>query len=195
MGLAKSFASYTLHVTTLSAATGEVIASVNIPANNKDEQPKFVAFSTPPGPNTTVCVAWLEDGALKAAALTPDLKGRVIALPGIKYDRIHDFGLSTNGQFLAIKDGGAAQVMHLDPQTASLQVIWEFSDAVSFITWILIHHFLSATSGPFADSFRFTFRRKPQPRWRTADCAYILVKCLQHRFLLHLPIFLMQLTI
>ncbi|KAG2143699.1 hypothetical protein DEU56DRAFT_884358 [Suillus clintonianus] len=129
VGLAKSFASYTLHVTTLSATTGEVIASVNIPANIKDERSKFVAVSSQTGPTTTACVNWLEDGALKAAVLTPDLKGQVMALPGVKYDSISDFGLSTNGQFLAIKEGGAAHVMHFDAHASSLRPIWEFSDA------------------------------------------------------------------
>ncbi|KAG1773685.1 hypothetical protein EV702DRAFT_559870 [Suillus placidus] len=129
VGLAKSFASYTLHVTTLSATTGELIASVNIPANIKDERSKFVAVSSQTGPTTTTCVNWLEDGALKAAVLTPDLKGQVMALPGVKYDRISDFGLSTNGQFLAIKEGGAAHVMHFDAQAYSLRPIWEFGDA------------------------------------------------------------------
>ncbi|KAG0701659.1 hypothetical protein DFH29DRAFT_925728 [Suillus ampliporus] len=129
VGFAKSVASYTLHVTTLSATTGEVIASVNIPANIKDGQSKFVAVSSPTGPATTPCVNWLEDGTLKAAVLTPDLKGQVMVLPGVKYDNIRDFGLSTNGQFLAITDGGAAHVMHFDVQTSSLRPIWEFGDA------------------------------------------------------------------
>jgi len=132
VGLAKSYASYTLHVTTLSATTGEVIASVNIPANIKDGQSKFVAFSSSPGPTTTACVAWLEDSVLKAALLTPDLKGQVLGLPGVKYDSISDFGLSTNGQFLAITTGGAAHVMHLDASTSSLRPIWEFADIVCF---------------------------------------------------------------
>lgn len=132
VGLAKSFASYTLHVTTLSANTGEVIASANIPANIKDETSKFVAVSSQIGPTTTVCVNWLEDGVLKAAVLTPDLKGQVMALPGVKYVRISEFGLSNNGQFLAIKEGGAAHVMHFDVQASSLRPIWEFGDAVCF---------------------------------------------------------------
>jgi outer membrane protein assembly factor BamB len=129
VGFAKSFASYTLHVTTLSVTTGELIASVNIPANIKDEQSKFVAVSSQIGPTITACVNWLEGSTLKAAVLTPDLKGQIMALPGVKYDRISDFGLSTNGQFLAIKEGGAAHVMHFDPQASSLRPIWEFGDA------------------------------------------------------------------
>jgi hypothetical protein len=102
VGLAKSLASYTLHVTTLSAIAGEVIASVNIPANIKDGQSQFVAFSSSPALNTTQAVAWLEGGALKTAILTSDLKGRIMGLPRVKYDRIRDFDLSNNGQFLAI---------------------------------------------------------------------------------------------
>jgi len=133
VGFAKSFASYTLHVTTLSVTTGELIASVNIPANIKDEQSKFVAVSSQIGPTITACVNWLEGSTLKAAVLTPDLKGQIMALPGVKYDRISDFGLSTNGQFLAIKEGGAAHVMHFDPQASSLRPIWEFGDAVCFM--------------------------------------------------------------
>ncbi|KAG2355552.1 hypothetical protein BDR07DRAFT_1613621 [Suillus spraguei] len=128
LGFAKSFSSYTLHATTLSATTGELIASVNIPANIKDERTKFVAASSQIGTTITICINWLEDGALKAAVLTPELKGQVMALPNIKYDRISDFGLSTNGQFLAVKEGGAAHVMHFDANASSLQPIWEFGD-------------------------------------------------------------------
>lgn len=129
VGFAKSFASYTLHVTTLSVTTGELIASVNIPANIKDERTKFVAVSSQTGPTTAACVNWLEGDILKAAVLTPDLKGQIMALPGAKYDRISDFGLSANGQFLAIKEGGVAHVMHFDAQASSLRPIWEFADA------------------------------------------------------------------
>ncbi|KAJ8579707.1 hypothetical protein M405DRAFT_848078 [Rhizopogon salebrosus TDB-379] len=43
-----------------------------------------------------------------------------MGLPGIKYDKIQDFGLSTDGRFLAITDGGAAYVVHHDAQTSSL---------------------------------------------------------------------------
>ncbi|KAG1750542.1 uncharacterized protein EDB91DRAFT_1108061 [Suillus paluster] len=129
VGLAKSIASYTLHVTTLSSTTGEVIASVNIPANIKDGQSQFVAVSSQTGLTTAACINWLEDGALRAAVLTPDLKGQVMALPGVKYHSIRHFGLSTNGQFLAITDGGATHVIHFDAQTSSLRPIWEFGDA------------------------------------------------------------------
>ncbi|KAG2336767.1 DUF1620-domain-containing protein [Suillus weaverae] len=65
VGLVKSFASYTLHVTTLSATTGELIASVNIAANIKDERSKFVVVSSQAGPTTTACVNWLEDGSMQ----------------------------------------------------------------------------------------------------------------------------------
>jgi len=141
VGLAKSFASYTLHATTLSTATGEVIASVNIPANIKDDQSTFVAFSSSSGPSATQAVAWLEDGTLKAAMLTSDLKGQIMGLPGVKYDSIRDIGLSNNGQFLAITAGGAAHVMHLDSRASSLQPIWEFPDVVcsTFVLVLIVY--------------------------------------------------------
>jgi hypothetical protein len=71
-------------------------------------------------PRTTQAVAWLEDGALMAAMLSADLMGQVMGLLGIKYDGIQDFGLSTDGQFLAITDGGAAHVVHHDAHLAGI---------------------------------------------------------------------------
>jgi hypothetical protein len=76
-----------------------------------------------------------------------------MGLPGIKYDKIQDFGLSTDGQFLAIKDGGAAHVVHHDAQTSSLRPVFYY-----FITHT--HRLPSDHSGPLKGSFEFTFRRK-----------------------------------
>ncbi|KAH7927025.1 DUF1620-domain-containing protein [Leucogyrophana mollusca] len=127
IGLAKSVASYTLHVTALSISSGEVTASVNIPANIADGLSDFLGVSAGSGSAVTPCIAWLEQGAIKAALLKPDLKGQIMAIPALKYKSIVDVGLTRNGQFMAVKDDGAAQVLHLDAQTSSLRPIWEFA--------------------------------------------------------------------
>ncbi|KAJ8584490.1 hypothetical protein M405DRAFT_914539 [Rhizopogon salebrosus TDB-379] len=84
-----------------------------------------------------------------AAMLTANLMGQVMGLPGIKYDKIQDFGLSTDGQFLAITDGGAAHVMHLDAQTSSLRPVFYYFIAHT-------HRLPSDHSGPLKGSFEFT---------------------------------------
>ncbi|KAH7906600.1 hypothetical protein BJ138DRAFT_1015952 [Hygrophoropsis aurantiaca] len=127
IGLAKSTASYTLHVTTLSTTTGETLASVNIPANIADGLTDFLGISASSNSTIAPCIVWLEKSAIKAALLTPDLKGQIMAIPTILYKSIIDVGLSTNGQLMALKEDNTAQVLHLDAQTASLRPIWEFA--------------------------------------------------------------------
>ncbi|EGO03055.1 hypothetical protein SERLA73DRAFT_103134 [Serpula lacrymans var. lacrymans S7.3] len=127
IGFAKSASSFTLHVTSLSMLDGEVIASVNIPANFKNGLTDYIAITS--GSDTISSIAWLDQGSIKAASLKPNLKGQVFAIKGMQYKRIMDVGLSHDGQFIAIKEDGAAQVLLLDPQTSSLKVIWEFTDS------------------------------------------------------------------
>ncbi|KAI5994746.1 hypothetical protein EDD15DRAFT_2547193 [Pisolithus albus] len=128
IGLIKSKAAYALHVTTLSIANGSTIASVNIPANLAKDRPSFVLLEAPtssltaPGP----CLTWLESTSIRAAVLTPRLKGQVQILPGVNYTRIQDIGLAGAGQLIAFTQDGSAHVMRYDGE--SLRQMWEFTD-------------------------------------------------------------------
>ncbi|KAI5999030.1 hypothetical protein EDC04DRAFT_2584429 [Pisolithus marmoratus] len=128
IGLVKSQAAYTLHVTTLSIASGSVIASVDIPANLATDTPGFVLLEAPASPLSArgPCLAWLESSSIRAAVLTPELKGQVQILPGVNYTHIQDIGLGGAGQFIAFTQDGSAHVMRYDGD--SLRLMWEFTD-------------------------------------------------------------------
>ncbi|KAI6102247.1 hypothetical protein F5141DRAFT_1242077 [Pisolithus sp. B1] len=128
IGFAKSKTAYTLHVTTLSIANGSTIASVNISANLATETPRFTLLEVPTSPLSTPgpCLTGLESPSIRAAMLTPGLKGQVQILPGVNYTHIQDIGLARAGQFIAFTQGGSAHVMRYDGE--SLQLMWEFTD-------------------------------------------------------------------
>ncbi|KAH7882607.1 hypothetical protein F5I97DRAFT_2067794 [Phlebopus sp. FC_14] len=136
---------YTLHVTTLDLGTGELIASVNIPARVGGLGNYMLlnsAASTSSNSTTQdPCLAWLgsspssptSTSTLYVAPLSPKLEGQVLHVPGVKYARIMDVGLAESGQFVAVKEeNGAVQAMrYVD---GSVRSIWEFGDAAPSAT-------------------------------------------------------------
>ncbi|KAF9241301.1 hypothetical protein BU15DRAFT_87236 [Melanogaster broomeanus] len=123
VGFAKSVRSYTLHVTTLNLTTGEVVASVNVPADIANALTDFLL--------TGPCLVWLSPSSpsspsslsLFSAPLSPSLKGKVLT-------RILDVGLAGNGMFMAFRDSGAGDVMGygFEAGGAAVRVIWNFGD-------------------------------------------------------------------
>ena len=89
IGLAKSFASYTLHVTALSVETGELLTMQNIPSSIEEDVVKFVT-------------------------LTPKLANKPQGLKGSINAGIVDVGLSGHGLFVVRKEDGSASVFRLD---------------------------------------------------------------------------------
>ena len=129
IGLAKSFASYTLHVASLSSSNGEVVASVNIPSSISEGLSDMVVLSS----DTTILeprVAWLEAGALRSVQLVPSLTVKPTFLQGSVYRKIIDIGLQSKGHFVALKEDDAGRVLKLDAEKG-LKVIYEFPDSVS----------------------------------------------------------------
>ena len=129
LGLAKSLASYTLHVTSLDAASGELIRSGDYPSSITTGLSQVFFLADVRTPETQPRVVWLEDGAIKSFPLVPDLKTKLSTVKGAVYKNIQDVGLSEHGQFVALTDDGSARVLKLTPE--GLTVIWEFSDSVS----------------------------------------------------------------
>ena len=127
IGLAKSFASYTLHVTTLSAATGELLTTRNIPSSIENGSDDFFTLSpsTSEGPR----LVWIEKGIVKSVALTPKLTSKPQSLKGSTNARIVDIGLSEYGLFVTRKEDGSASVFKLTQNT--IEPIWDFADSVS----------------------------------------------------------------
>ncbi|KAH0834201.1 hypothetical protein J3R83DRAFT_11513 [Lanmaoa asiatica] len=149
-GFAKSVRSYTLHVTTLDFATGEVITSVNIPASITNALTDFLLLgpsrvgsssttSTRSDANTDTfgpSLVWLSPSStasnatlsLFSAPLSPSLKGKVMTIPNASYKSIHDVDLSGNGLFMAFRDNGAAEVIEYETSGSPVRVVWDFGD-------------------------------------------------------------------
>lgn len=133
VGLSKSFASYTLHVTALSTTSGELLASNNIPSSITDGPSSLLSLS----PTTSASapqVVWLESGSIKSVVLTEKLDSKPTTVKGASYEKIVDVGLTEKGYFVALKEGdGTARVVKLaEGEKDGLKIVWEFADSVSF---------------------------------------------------------------
>lgn len=127
--MAKSFASYTLHVSTLSPSTGQVIISANILSNIVDPLTHFAVLTRP---NTTQPQAlWIEQETLRFVGLTPTLKEKGRQLKGTGYTRIRDIGLNDQGHAVISRKEGSSFVLKFD-EVNSAKSAWEFVDSVSF---------------------------------------------------------------
>lgn len=128
IGVAKSFASYTLHVTSLNPLTGEVIQSSDIAANIVDPWSEFTVVT----PSSEQPVAlWLEQGNLRYVMLTPNLKAKVRATDVSGYAQVKGVGTSDFGQVVLVRRNGMGVVMKVEDNPISVQKLWEFKDAVS----------------------------------------------------------------
>nr|VWO96186.1 Non-canonical non-ribosomal peptide synthetase FUB8 (EC (Fusaric acid biosynthesis protein 8) [Ganoderma boninense] len=127
LGLTKSLSSYTLHITSLSTETGEVVHSGHIPSSISTGLSEAFILSDLKAPQTAPHVVWFEQGKIKALELTPELKAKSAAVKGAVYKKITDVGLSEHGQFVAIAEDGSGRVMKLTPE--GLKAIWEYSDS------------------------------------------------------------------
>ena len=152
-GFAKSIKSYTLHVTTLDLASGQVVANVNIPANIANALTDFLllgpsrvgsssATGAPSDANTDAfgpSLVWLSPSStaqnaplsLFSAPLSPSLKGKVLTIPNTSYKRIQDVDLAGNGLFMAFQDNGTAEVLGYETSGSPVRVIWDFGNVVS----------------------------------------------------------------
>ncbi|KAI0369552.1 DUF1620-domain-containing protein [Pilatotrama ljubarskyi] len=129
LGLSKSFASYTLHVTSLSPTTGETIASSNIPSSITAGFSEVLVLRDLRASDVEPQLVWLEDKAVKSFPLTPSLKAKTAVMKGATYRTIEDVGVSDYGQFVAIQDDGSARVIRLSSE--GLKVIWEYADSAT----------------------------------------------------------------
>jgi hypothetical protein len=129
IGMAKSFASYTLHVSTLSPSTGQVIISANILSSIVDPLAHFAVLTRP---NTTQPQAlWIEQEKLRFVGLTPTLKEKGRQLQGTGYTGILDIGLNDQGHAVISRKEGSSFVLKFD-EANSAKSAWEFVDSVIF---------------------------------------------------------------
>ncbi|TCD70607.1 hypothetical protein EIP91_002637 [Steccherinum ochraceum] len=127
VGLAKSLASYTLHVATLSPATGELLTTADFPSSIT-EGPSQLLLLTSKAKDQYV--AWLEDGRIHSLKLTPELKAKATVTKGATYKKLLDIKLCEDGVFVGIKEDGSGRVVKLS-EDGSLKVTWEFENSAT----------------------------------------------------------------
>jgi hypothetical protein len=116
LGLASSFASYTLHVASLDPRTGALLASAHVPSSLAAGPESFMPLAD--------SIAWLEGGALRTVALSPDLAGIRAVRTGEKdYAQIVDVGLGD--LLVGVRTDGTGVVLRPDGHA-----LWEFADSV-----------------------------------------------------------------
>ena len=126
IGVAKSTASYTLHITALSSSTGQVLNDVNVPSNIADPVSDLVLLSLHVPHEYRPRIAWLEDGQVKSKALTPDLKNAVGKVKNVEFEKLLDVGLGDYGHFVGVKKGEPARVLKMEEDGTSIQLLGEF---------------------------------------------------------------------
>ena len=143
VGLTKSIASYSLHITALSAATGVELAAAHIPSSIYNGLTDFLVLS-----DTTShepYVVWLEhfEKAAKSkdsqgsgkevrfAKLNSEMKGQPKALKGALFRSLSNVGLNDRGIFVAIQADGTGMALKLDRDSQGLSLVWEFEESVS----------------------------------------------------------------
>ena len=126
VGLAKSFASYTLHVVALSPVDGSLLASADVPSSIEAGPSSVLLLSK----NEHTRVVWLEGGQIKSVELTPGLKEKPIAVKGAVYREVVNVGLEEHGMFVALKEDGSARLIKLNNEGTGLKIVWEFADSV-----------------------------------------------------------------
>ena len=133
IGLAKSYASYTLHVTALSVETGELSTTRNIPSSIENGPDDFLSLS--PATSEDPRLVWIEKGVVKSVALTPKLANKPQSLKGSTNAKIADVGLSEYGLFVVRKEDGSASVFRLNQN--AIESIWDFADSVGYYVVVL----------------------------------------------------------
>ena len=129
IGIAKSVASYTLYVNTLSLSTGQAIASAHLPSNIVDPLAHFAILT--PSNATQPQVLWIEQETLRSIELTPTLGGKGKILQGTGYTKILDVGLNDHGHAVISRKEGSNFVLRFEVNLA--KSVWEFVDSVSFL--------------------------------------------------------------
>jgi len=128
IGVAKSTASYTLHVTTLSTASGETIHSGNIGSSIADPLTQLTIL-THEDLGRPIAL-WLEQGTLRYVGLTPTLKEKSKPLKGSGYSQLVDVGLGAHGQVVVLRKDSSSTLLKFEGESMTAVARWEFEDSV-----------------------------------------------------------------
>lgn len=123
IGLAKSFSSFTIHITALSSATGEVLADADVPSSVSNGFTDILVVQTA---NDQPLVLWLEKSSIKFIPLTSTLKFKPKTYSKGTYSRLENVGLSKVGQFVAHKSAGGSSIIRMDDKSGDIKSIWDF---------------------------------------------------------------------
>lgn len=127
IGLTKSYASYTLHLTALSTETGELLTTHDVPSNIENGLDDFFALSSSTSEDPRL--VWIEKGVVRSLTLTQKLTNKPQSLRGSANTKILDVGLSEYGMFVVKREDGSASVFKLNQN--AIESIWDFADSVS----------------------------------------------------------------
>lgn len=137
VGISKSFASYTLHITAFHPTTGVVLSTKAIPSSIMRPLNEVLVLSVSTAQNRQgqphvqdPRVVWLEQKQLKSVPLTSTLDGKPTSLKGASFERILDAGLCDHGHFVAIAADGTGQVIRIGGN--GVEDVFKFEIAVSF---------------------------------------------------------------
>jgi hypothetical protein len=128
IGLSKSSASYTLHVTSLSSSTGELVASVKFPSSIAEGSSDMLTLSSDTA-TLDPRVVWLEAGVIHSVSLVPHLTEKPTSVKDSTHSKIIDIGLQSKGHFIALNTDDTGRVFALDANNVGLKVVWEFADS------------------------------------------------------------------
>ena len=137
VGLVKSVASYSLHITALSAETGLELAAAHIPSSIYNGLTDFLVISDSTAEEPYVI--WLEHAQksnnkwkdIRFAKLSPEMRGQPKALKGAQFRSLRNIGLNERGMFVGIRSDGAGMAMKLDRGSQGLNLVWEFEESVN----------------------------------------------------------------
>ncbi|EKM58157.1 uncharacterized protein PHACADRAFT_116839 [Phanerochaete carnosa HHB-10118-sp] len=129
IGLAKSFASYTLHITSLSPVDGSLLSSVDVPSSIEHGPASLFVLSKPVGESEHARILWLESNQIRSVKLMSGLNETPTAIKAATYRELVDLGLGDHGLLVAVKDDGSGQVIKLNDEGTGLKIIWEFADS------------------------------------------------------------------
>jgi hypothetical protein len=128
LGLSKSLASLTLHVSALDPATGNPLASVEVPSALQSVADVLSLFTAGGEP----VLVWLEAGGVRTLALDAELRNKPAAAKaaGKNLQRLVDVRLAKHGMFVAVQSDGAGALLRLDAK-ATLEQVTVFAESVS----------------------------------------------------------------
>jgi hypothetical protein len=115
IGISKSFASFTLHATSLHPSTGAVLSTRPIPSSIREPLNEFLALPSSALNNRKTQqphIVWLEQNSLKFISLTPKLDNNAKSMKGA-YSKIIDANSGDHGHFVAIETDGTSKVMNV----------------------------------------------------------------------------------